>query len=492
MKKIFLISLMIFLALLMSMLISNNSLVDENEFSSVKQKIVSVEYIVRDPIYINGNDDLLSQAGTEGWAGSGTSDDPIIIEGYEIIHTLSWPIKVEHTNLYIQVSNNILCGDRSAVWRGIWLRNVTHSTIAHNVIYDSYMGIDLQVNSSYNTIYNNTIYGTQYETSLRLEESNYNNVTNNVIYDNILEGILVDSSTNNIIENNIIYENSRRGIELEDATNNSIINNTVFSNVNEGIHLLSSGNNTITNNTISNNSGEGIRLDTSSNSNFISNNTLRDHPSYGLRIDFSSDSNVVKSNYFYDNNPGGSSQAIDDGNSNIFESNFWNDWDGTGIYFIDFHDISIPDIIFPNSGENLSEIVTIQWTEALDTLNYLIFYTFSYSLDGGNNWTIVATNLFSTSYNWDTTNLTDGANYLIKVEAFSGTADGLVVEDISDNTIFILNTPISSSNSSSSTNTSSQSDETPSDQSAPGWSILLLFLSFLCLIRIRNIKMTFE
>jgi hypothetical protein len=43
---------------------------------------VSQVYIPHDVISIDGNEDFLSQAALEGWNGSGTENDPIIIEGY--------------------------------------------------------------------------------------------------------------------------------------------------------------------------------------------------------------------------------------------------------------------------------------------------------------------------------------------------------------------------------------------------------------------------
>lgn len=68
----------------------------------------SSNLVSHDPIHICGNEDLLQQAAAEGWPGSGTADDPIIISGYVIEASESEDyiaIAVENTTLHIRITN---------------------------------------------------------------------------------------------------------------------------------------------------------------------------------------------------------------------------------------------------------------------------------------------------------------------------------------------------------------------------------------------------
>ncbi|MFO8109268.1 MAG: hypothetical protein R6U17_01905 [Thermoplasmata archaeon] len=44
----------------------------------------SDSYTVRSPIRIDGDSDFASQAAQEGWPGDGSTENPYVIEGYEI------------------------------------------------------------------------------------------------------------------------------------------------------------------------------------------------------------------------------------------------------------------------------------------------------------------------------------------------------------------------------------------------------------------------
>jgi parallel beta-helix repeat protein len=68
----------------------------------------------------------------------------------------------------------------------------------------------------------------------------------------------------------------------------------------------------------------GIILDDSYN-NIVSFNVFQDNNRFGIWIDGNSGENSVLFNDFIGNNPG-DSQALDDGPSNLFRSNYWDDW----------------------------------------------------------------------------------------------------------------------------------------------------------------------
>ncbi|MFX0067321.1 MAG: hypothetical protein ACFFC7_34795, partial [Candidatus Hermodarchaeota archaeon] len=59
----------------------------------------AVEYQEHTPISINGNADFLNQASGEGWNGTGTAVDPIIIAHYNITNASRPLLEIKNTDL---------------------------------------------------------------------------------------------------------------------------------------------------------------------------------------------------------------------------------------------------------------------------------------------------------------------------------------------------------------------------------------------------------
>ncbi|MFQ6125967.1 MAG: LamG-like jellyroll fold domain-containing protein [Candidatus Heimdallarchaeota archaeon] len=85
-------------------------------------------------------------------------------------------------------------------------------------------------------------------------------------------------------------------------------------------------------------------------------------------------------------------------------------------------------VIRPNGGEEVRTIYEIQWN-ATDLEGDPLTYTISYSPNGGDTWTQLASEVTGTSYHWDTSGVQVGENYLVKIEASDGR---LTAEDCSD------------------------------------------------------------
>ncbi|MFX0095860.1 MAG: fibronectin type III domain-containing protein, partial [Candidatus Hodarchaeota archaeon] len=161
----------------------------------------------------------------------------------------------------------------------------------------------------------------------------------------------------------------------------------------------------------------------------------------------------------------GSSQGYDYlSRQNTFQSNYWDDWiipdeNTDGVvdipYFIEgnvnnadnlpsvapnnptaIHYLTRPKIQFLDELETLKGTVLIHWAPGTDSQNHSITYAFYYSDDEGSHWILEAENLTSTSYTWDTTKVSDGTTYLVKIKAVC--SEGLTAEDIS-NTLTIMN-----------------------------------------------------
>lgn len=218
---------------------------------------------------------------------------------------------------------------------GIRLDASGDNTVSHNIvsntsycvngIYHYGTGISL-CTSGNNTVSHNTVSNCGAGISLFWSSGN-NTVSHNTVSNNRVDGIRLHHSGNNTLSCNTISNTSWAGIYLSLSGNNTISYNTIEGG---GIVLLLSGNNTLSHNTVSNTSFSGISLDVSEQ-NTLSHNTVFNTSSYGITLDHSSRNNTVEGNNFLGNNPGGSSQASDDGTNNVFTSNYWDDHDNTDL-----------------------------------------------------------------------------------------------------------------------------------------------------------------
>ncbi len=259
----------------------NSSPITNSVFS--KSSLISSE-----PIDINSDDVFISL----GFPGSGTVEDPYIIEDYNITTTSNIGIAISCTTKYFVISNCYI----DTEYYGIYINNVTDGTA-------------IVIN---NTCNNNDYYG------IYLDDSDSSTVANN-------------TCTNNQVS---IYQCYSSGATI---TNNTCTNNNL------GIYLYYSSGATITNNTCTNNNC-GIYL-IASDSCLIIYNNIRENSGYGIETasDFVSYNNIIHHNYFVNNSIDGfkTSQAYDYGVNTTWydtislEGNYWSDWYGSGSYSID-------------------------------------------------------------------------------------------------------------------------------------------------------------
>ena len=73
----------------------------------------------------------------------------------------------------------------------------------------------------------------------------------------------------------------------------------------------------------------------------------------------------------------------------------------------------------PNGGESISAETEIQWT-ATDSDGDNLTHTILYSADNGQSWTMIATGLTTTSYDWDPTLSPGGDQCHIRVVSSDG------------------------------------------------------------------------
>ena len=439
--------------------------IDSNKMIGIKQSSGTVSnFFNHDLIKIIGNEDFITQALAENWIGEGTKSNPYIIDSLNITNSGEL-ISISNTDLFFKINNCILIGGEETA---ISFSNVSNGFITNNTIYNYEMyGISLTDNSSNviiqdnyvylniltdnryaisvidsddNFIYNNTLYNT--EEAIQLLSSSNNRIISNNVLDNNKGIYLGSNSEANIISNNNVKDN-QVGIIIE-SDNNTLSDNSLFNNKKTGIRLYSSNYHTISSNDIVSNYFYGINCN-HSNHNSIYSNSFSVNGNTGLYL-VNSNNNVIRWNNF------GKDQAIDDGSQNAFNLNYWSDVSGHS----DQNDDGIIDwtmdilgsassrdhnplktthrlnfaLLYPNGGEILSKAVTIEWKVPLDTYDHDLTYSVFYYSDKVKWWVLLATDLSTNMYEWDTTTISHASNCRIKVVV--SCSENLMAEDISD------------------------------------------------------------
>jgi parallel beta-helix repeat protein len=298
-------------------------------------------YTTHSTIRINGDADLAALKLSGDCTGSGTTNDPYVISGYDITGSNGICIYIGNTTSNLTIKNCYLHGasyvSSYAIGGGIQLYNAKFIALNNNTCSgNSYCGIYMSSSSS-NVMENNTISSNNEagiwllssssnimknnicnynSVGIYMSSSNNNVMNNNTCNDNTNHGICLSYSSSNVMENNTISDNSN-GIYMSPSNNNVIKNNTIRGNSNDGIYMSSSSSNVMENNTISSNSNYGLSL-SSSSSNVVENNTFNDDTNYGICLSYSSSKNLIENNSCSGNVNG---IGIYSSNNNVIENN---------------------------------------------------------------------------------------------------------------------------------------------------------------------------
>ncbi|MCE7742857.1 MAG: hypothetical protein GOP50_10420 [Candidatus Heimdallarchaeota archaeon] len=150
----------------------------------------------------------------------------------------------------------------------------------------------------------------------------------------------VSTSAHTIIRNCYLHDSSF-GVIAVNSPNITCFNNTIENNSEYGIRYQSNAVGNVYNNTISN-SGQGLRFH-SFDLTTIAYNIFENSPSgfYGINFDSGCNNNTIHNNFFLNNNPGGISEALDEGFNNTWfdestlTGNYYSDYSGSGDYVIE-------------------------------------------------------------------------------------------------------------------------------------------------------------
>ena len=294
------------------------SLVNQNE---VATPLSSQIYELHSPILIESDGDF----GSYTFNGTGSREDPYLIEGYNITR-YGW------------------------LTMAIDIRN-THSffIITHCVIYAEYIGIKLD--------------NVQTGTSKIIENRFYSLIEDG--------GAITLSNTQNCTIEGNIGTNFMQGIHLNEADNNIIKNNYFYDIIDNGISIRYSNSNNITNNRIRNSKAHGIALVGISNNNIIHHNII-EGCAWG--------NNYNIDGVQYNINP--TSQGYDEGYQNTWydsenkQGNTWSDYFGIGPYHIDGTANAFD--LYPNHTTGLTPFIIIIITTPILIGLVLVIYQFYY------------------------------------------------------------------------------------------------------------------
>jgi len=284
------------------------------DVNSKSAHIVSQSYIPHEPIFIDGN---------SGWesfpnkTGSGTLNDPYIIENLEInAGETGSGIWIQDSSVYVEIIN---CALSNSGWRlgdaGIELRFSSNIKIINCSTENDQRGIYLL--SSYdNTLSGNTISNT-HERGIYLRSSYDNILSGNTIRDNNEIGIQLYWSSFNTLSGNTAIRNGDDGIVLEHSFSNILFGNTAADNGMSGYSLSDSSHNTLSENTARSNDFSGIELVFACGNNILSNNIASDNNQFGIRLDTACRDNTLSGNIVSENAQSGIILSAYSGDNNL-------------------------------------------------------------------------------------------------------------------------------------------------------------------------------
>jgi parallel beta-helix repeat protein len=183
-------------------------------------------YTARDPIYIYGTQFTVANGVT---SGSGTQNDPYIIEGWDINASSANGIEIRNTEAYF-IIRNCYVHDGGVYYDGIYFNLISNGRVENTISSNNFWGINMYY-SIYNNIFDNNVSNNR-AYGIHLECSWYNNISNNTASNNKYVGIsLSDYSMNNNIYDNI-FSNNKYGIYLSySSDSNWIYHNNLTGNM---------------------------------------------------------------------------------------------------------------------------------------------------------------------------------------------------------------------------------------------------------------------
>ncbi|MCE7749435.1 MAG: right-handed parallel beta-helix repeat-containing protein [Candidatus Heimdallarchaeota archaeon] len=300
---------------------------------SIRIETFSFPFVSHSPIVISSDDDFLA------FPGSGTLEDPFLIEGFNITSSNPFGIHISSTTKYILIKNCFI--DVSLI--GILIEDVLDGSvrIEDNIIVDSedMNGHGIVIYIAREVVLKNNFISNHASSGFVLAGADYCYILNNSFTFNGQTGMeVVYVNTLGIFENEC-NDNAKGGMYVGGGDLAIIMGNDCSRNGEEGIYLEESESCAILNNTIEGNGLWGMKMDGASGS-LLNYNLFRDNVLRGLYLDEDCENNWTYMNDFIKNSGEGYSQGRDEGGGNHWcneieeKGNYWNDLDGRNEYEI--------------------------------------------------------------------------------------------------------------------------------------------------------------
>ena len=292
-----------------------------------------------DPIYIDGNGGFTPANGVT--SGSGTGNNPYIIENWDISAENAHGIRIRNTTAHLIIRNCHVHDGREEHKHGVYLENVANGKIEGTTSNNNLHGIFLVYFSD--GVVDNCVVENNSGKGIWLWYSLNNAATNCTVRNNNFEDIHLWYSNNNRVTN-CILESDDHGITIQGSENNTVLNCTVKIN-NFGVYISSSSSNAVTSCTVEGNNF-GITIVSSSN-NVITKCTVENN-NLGAKLSDSSDNNYIHHNNFVNNK-----QQVLNYCTNFWDNgypsggNYWSDYTG-----VDVDNNEIGDTSYRISGGN--------------------------------------------------------------------------------------------------------------------------------------------
>lgn len=297
---------------------------DDGLLPRTRYQLLSPLLTPHNPVVINGDTDFT----TQGWNGSGTSDDPYQLANLEIINTTTFfGMDIRNTQAYFAINNSWIEGTTIGIslvnvsnglivsstctnhslqgitfinsWNcslrnstiadseteGFWLEQSNETKILNNSISNAGRAGIFFIDSVNNTLSGNTISSTGHE-GIYLENTNYSKVSSNFVTNDSWGAIKIRYSINSTVSNNTAFESGK--CELYFSSNSTVAFNTLIS-ANGGITLVESGESSVSENVLTD--SDGIYLTNSSRS-IVQNNNVSDSSARGIWLRYSENTTI--------------------------------------------------------------------------------------------------------------------------------------------------------------------------------------------------------
>jgi len=273
----------------------------------------SLSYTSHSPIAINGNDDFIAQATSEGWVGSGTESDPYIISGLNITPSdTEKGISVYNTTLFFNIENCVITGGTE----GIHFNLVSNAKIINISITNSLENSIGLYTSSKILIDSCSVSGSN--VGMNIQSSEEIEINSCKIFDTNDNGVQIAENSRYITGIDNVFRNVLFGFHvMHRCYNITITGNQFYEMIFDNAVLSdweSSWNFTISDNLLFNKSR--IAINEYSYNNIVSNNTF-----YGGTLFIRGDNNKVFNNLFISDGEVFGQITLNDGSFNEIKEN---------------------------------------------------------------------------------------------------------------------------------------------------------------------------